>query len=92
VVIPADHSKSSTNPTTTSRVIGRLSLLDNLIKARRSADRSQADRVLVDANRWLRRHPFDVRIMEARDRLRAVHPVNINDTSEYETNMKPESY
>jgi hypothetical protein len=31
---------------------------------------------LVEANRWLRRHPFDVRVAGARDRLRALHPVD----------------
>ena len=60
----------------------RLGLLDNLIEARRSADRSRADEVLVEANRWLRRHPFDVRVAGARDRLRAMHPVDANDKGE----------
>ena len=60
----------------------RLSLLDDLIEARRFADRSQADEVLVEANRWLRGHPFDVRVMEARERLRALYPVDPNDTEE----------
>jgi hypothetical protein len=82
VIIPSDHSKSSTNPITTSRVITRLSLLNNLIRARRSANRNQADKVLVEANRWLRRHRFDMRVMEARDRLREVYPVDLNDTDE----------
>lgn len=58
----------------------RLCLLDSLIEAIRSADRGQADEVLVEANRWLRRYPFDVRVMEARDRLRAVHPLDPEDT------------
>jgi hypothetical protein len=66
----------------TSRVIRRRRLLDKLIEARRSADRTRADWVLVEANRWLRRHPFDMRVAEARDRLRAVYPVDPNDTRE----------
>ena len=64
------------------RAVNRLRLLDSLIKARSSADRGQADEVLVEANRWLTRYPFDVRVMEARDRLRAVHPVDPEDTKE----------
>ena len=58
----------------------RLGLLDDLIEARRSADRKQADELLVEANRWLRRHPFDLRVAQARDRLRALHPVDPDDT------------
>ena len=58
----------------------RLGLLDDLIEARRSADRKQADELLVEANRWLRRHPFDLRVAQARDRLRASHPVDPEDT------------
>ncbi len=64
------------------RAVKRLRLLDGLIKARGSADRSQADEVLVEANRWLTRYPFDMRVMEARDWLRAVHPVDPEDTEE----------
>jgi hypothetical protein len=60
----------------------RLGLLDNLIEARRSADRSRADEVLVEANCWLRRHPFDVRVAGTRDRLRTLHPVDANDKGE----------
>jgi hypothetical protein len=67
---------------TTSRVIRRFHLLDDLIQARRSVDRSRADGVLVEANRWLRKHPFDVRVAEARDRLRFAHPVDQDDTQE----------
>ena len=82
VIVPSGHDKRSAGATTTSRVITRLVLLDDLIEARRSADRSRADGVLVEANRWLRKHPFDVRVAEARDRLRAVHPVDPNDTQD----------
>ena len=60
----------------------RLRLLDALIEARRHADRSRADELLVEANRWLRRHPFDVRVAQARDCLRAVHPVDPDDAQE----------
>ena len=67
------------NSDTHSRVVNRLCLLDKLIKARNSADRSQADKALVEAHRWLSQHPFDVRVMEARDRLRESHPVDLND-------------
>ena len=82
VIVPSGHGKSREDPITTSRVITRLGLLNDLIEARRSADRDRADEVLVEANRWLRRHPFDVRVREFRGRLRAVHPLNPNDPEE----------
>jgi hypothetical protein len=63
-------------------MIRRFHLLGDLIEARRSADQSRADEVLVEANRWLRKHPFDVRVAEARDRLRLAHPVDQDDTQE----------
>ena len=84
VIVPSGSGKRSrAGSITTSRVITRLRLLDDLIEARRSADRSRADGGLVEANRWLRRHPFDVRVAEARDRLRAAHPVDPNDTQDH---------
>jgi hypothetical protein len=82
VTVPSGRGKSRAVATTTSRAIRRLGLLDDLIQARRSADRRRADGVLVEANRWLRRHPFDVRVAEARDRLRATHPLDPDDTQE----------
>jgi hypothetical protein len=82
VIVPSGRGKSRAGAITTSRVITRLRLLDDLIEARRSADRSRADGVLVEANRWLRKHPFDVRVAEARDRLRVAHPVDQDDTQE----------
>ena len=78
--MPSDHGRINPYPGMPGRAVKRLRLLDNLIKARGSADRSQADEVLVEANRWLTRYPFDVRVMEARDRLRAVHPLDPEDT------------
>jgi predicted AlkP superfamily pyrophosphatase or phosphodiesterase len=82
VIVLSDHGMSREDPITTSRVITRLGLLDYLIEAWHSADRNRAAEVLVEANRWLRRHPFDVRVIEGRDRLRAVHPVDHNGTEE----------
>jgi hypothetical protein len=82
VIVPPAHGKSRAGDITRSRVITRLGLLDDLIEARRSADRKRADELLVEANRWLGRHPFDVRVAGARDRLRAVHPLDPNDTQE----------
>jgi hypothetical protein len=82
VIVPSGHGKCRAGATTTSRVIRRLCLLDDLIDARRSADRSRADGLLVEAKRWLGRHPFDVRVAEARDRLRVAHPVDRHDTQE----------
>ena len=80
--MPSDHGRTNPYPGMPGRAVKRLRLLDSLIKARGSADRSQADEVLVEANRWLTRYPFDVRVMEARDRLRAVHPVDPEDTDD----------
>ena len=80
--MPSAKGKNNPDPDTPRRTVKRLRLLDCLIEARRSADRSQADEVLVEANRWLSRHPFDVRVIEARDRLRAVHPVDPEDMKE----------
>ena len=82
MIVPSEHGKSRAGTLTTSRVITRLGLLDHLIEAGRSADRNRADELLVEANRWLRRHPFEVRLAEARNRLRAMHPVDPNDTQE----------
>jgi hypothetical protein len=50
-------------------VIKRFHLLDDLVETRGSADRSRADGVLVEANRWWRRDPFGVRVAYARDRF-----------------------
>ena len=80
MIVPSGRGKSRAGDITRSRVIVRLGLLDDLIEARRSADRKQADELLVEANRWLRRHPFDLRVAQARDRLRASHPVDPEDT------------
>jgi hypothetical protein len=82
VIVPSGHGKSRAGTITTSRVIARLGLLDDLIEAMRSADRSRADEILVEANRWLRWHPFDVRVWDACERLRALHPVDPDDTKE----------
>ena len=82
MIVPSGHGKSRVGAVTTSRVIRRLHLLDDLIEAKRSADRSRADGVLVEANRWLSKHPCDVRVAEARDRLRVAHPVDQVDTQE----------
>ena len=78
--MPSANGTPNPEPYTPGRAVKRLCLLDNLIEARRSADRNQGDKVLIEANRWLRCYPFDVRVMEARDRLRAVHPLDIEDT------------
>jgi len=80
VIVPSGRGKSRAGDITRRRVIVRLGLLDDLIEARRLADRKQADELLVEANRWLRRHPFDLRVAQARDRLRASHPVDPEDT------------
>jgi hypothetical protein len=76
------NRKTTPNPDPPGRAVKRLCLLDSLIEARRSADRGQADEVLVEANRWLKRYPFDMRVVEARERLRAVHPLDPEDMEE----------
>ena len=53
-----------------------------MFKARDLGDRREADKVLAEANRWLRRYPFDLRVMKARDQLRKAHPVDPEDTEE----------
>ena len=68
--MPSDHGRTNPYPGMPGRAVKRLRLLD------------QADEVLVETNRWLTRYPFDVRVMEARDRLRAVHPVDPEDTDD----------
>jgi hypothetical protein len=78
--MPSAKGKTNPDPDTPGRAFKRLSLLDRLIEARRSADRNQADKVLIEANRWLRRYPFDMRVVKARDRLREVHPLDPEDT------------
>ena len=80
MIVPSGRGKSRAGDITRSRVATRLGLLHDLIEARRSADRKQADELLVEANHWLRRHPFDLRVAQARDRLRASHPVDPDDT------------
>ena len=80
MIVPSGRGRSRAGAIARSRVITRLCLLEDLIEARRSADRNRADEALVRANRWLKRHPFDLRVAEARDRLRASHPVDPGDT------------
>jgi hypothetical protein len=80
--MPLGHGKGDRDPDTPGRAVERLRLLDALIRARKSGDRREADRSLVEANRWLKRYPFDVRVMEARDRLRETYPVDYQDIEE----------
>jgi hypothetical protein len=49
-------------------------LLQRIVAARNGAHRQEADRALVEATRWLRQHPNDAVIYEARDQLRAEFP------------------
>jgi hypothetical protein len=80
VIVPSGHGESRAGSIARSRVVTRLRLLNDLTEASHLADRDRADEVLVEANRWLRRHPFDLRVAQARDRLRASHPVDPDDT------------
>jgi hypothetical protein len=56
------------------RTAARFLLLRLLAEAGRGRDRGAVDRCLVEATRWLRVHPDDAAILEARDRLRASFP------------------
>jgi hypothetical protein len=80
--MPIGRGRSNWNPDMPDRAVKRLRLLERMVKARDSGDRRQADKALVEANRWLRRYPADVRVIEARDQLREAHPVDIEDTEQ----------
>ena len=82
VVMPSGHGRSNHNPDMPGRALKRLRLLTSMFKARDSGDRREADKALAEANRWLRRYPFDLRVMKARDQLRKAHPVDPEDTEE----------
>ncbi len=49
-------------------------LFIRMMDAGRSGNRREADRLLVEATRWLKAHPYDAVIHEARDQLRAKFP------------------
>ncbi len=53
-----------------------------MFKARDSGDRREADKALAEANHWLKRYPFDMRVIEARDQLREAFPLDPEDTEE----------
>jgi hypothetical protein len=78
--MPSGHGRSNQNPDMPGRAIKRLRLLDSLIKARGSVDRREADKALAEANRWLKRYPFDMRVIDARDQLREAFPLDPEDT------------
>ena len=64
------------------RTVKRLGLLTRMFKARDSGDRQKADKALAEANRWLKRYPFDMRVVQARDQLREAFPLDPEDTEE----------
>lgn len=76
------QDRSDRVPDVPRRAIKRLRLLDELIRARDCGDRREADRMLVEANRWLECYPFDMRVIQTRDRLRKIYPVDADDTEE----------
>ena len=80
--MPSGYGSSNWDSGMPGRAVKRLRLLTSLFKARGSGDRREADNALIEANRWLERYPFDVRVKEARDRLRKAHPVDPEDTEE----------
>ncbi len=52
----------------------RQRLFVRMAKAKDFGDRRYADRLLVEATRWMKAHPYDAVIHEARDQLRARFP------------------
>ncbi len=49
-------------------------LFVRMMKAKDFGDRRDVDRLLVEATRWMKAHPYDAVIHEARDQLRARFP------------------
>ena len=80
--MPSGHGRSNQYPDMPGRAVKRLGLLTSMFKARDSGDRQKADKALSEANRWLKRYPFDVRVLQARDQLREAFPLDPEDTEE----------
>ena len=49
-------------------------LFVRMMEAKDFGDRRDVDRLLVEATRWMKVHPYDAVIHEARDQLRARFP------------------
>lgn len=49
-------------------------LLTRMVAARNDGDQRRADKVLVEATRWLTTHPYDAAIVEARNQIRLEFP------------------
>ncbi len=80
--MPVGRGRSNWDPDLPGRAVKRLGLLTNIFKARDSGDRRQADKASAQANRWLKRYPFDIRVVQARDQLREAFPLDPEDTEE----------
>jgi hypothetical protein len=57
-----------------SESASRQLLLILIAAAEKLGNRRVADSLLVDATRWLRFHPYDIVIWEAREQLRIAFP------------------
>ena len=80
--MPVGRGRSYPDPDMPGRAIKRLRLLTSMFKARDSGDRRQADKALSEANHWLKRYPFDMFVIQARDQLRETFPPDPEDTDE----------
>ena len=80
--MPSGFGRGNQNPDMPGRAVKRLDLLTSMFRARDSGDRQEADKVLAEANRWLKRYPFDIRVIQARDQLREAFPLDPEDTEE----------
>lgn len=58
----------------------RLALLWRTEAAAHTEDRRRADRLMVEATRWLKEHPNDAVVSEAREDLRRAFPPDSDDT------------
>lgn len=57
----------------------RLALVWRMEIAVHTHDRRRADALMVEATRWLRRHPRDAVVSEAREQLRLAFPPESED-------------
>jgi hypothetical protein len=80
--MPSGHGRSNQNPDMLGQAVIRLDLLTKMFKARNSGDRRKADKAMAEANRWLKRYPFDMRVVQAHDQLREAMPLDPEDTEE----------
>lgn len=59
----------------------RVALVWRMEVAAHTGDRRRADRLLVEATRWLKDRPGDAVVFEARDELRRAFPPDLEDAA-----------